>query len=120
MADEGAFIEVCKTADIEAGKCNQFLIEGHDVLVAQTKGGDFYVVENLCPHANAKMEGARIRGNHIMCPLHGARFDMRDGSHGPPAFSPMKVYEARVNGDAVEVFISGPPEQKPVSAMGMF
>ena len=120
MADEGTFFPVVKTSDVEPGKCAPFMVEGHDILVAQTKGGDFYIVQNLCSHADAKMEGGRIRGNHIMCPLHGARFDLRDGSHGPPAFAPIKTYECRVEGDTLEVLISGPPEKKPASAMGMF
>jgi nitrite reductase/ring-hydroxylating ferredoxin subunit len=120
MAFEPQFFPVVKTSDIEPGKCTAFMVEEHDILIAQTKGGDFYAMQNMCSHANAKMDTGRIRGNHIMCPLHGARFDLRDGSHGPPAFSPIKVFELRVVDDMVEVFVEGPPEKKPASAMGMF
>jgi 3-phenylpropionate/trans-cinnamate dioxygenase ferredoxin subunit len=120
MADEGEFFPIARTSDIAPGKCEPFMVEGHDILVAQTKAGEFYALRNLCSHANAKMEGGRVRGNHVMCPLHGARFDLRDGSHGPPAFAPIKTYELRVDGDQIEVLITGPPEKPAASAMGMF
>jgi len=55
-----------------------------------------------------------------MYPLHGARFDLRAGSHSPPAFAPINVSELLVVDGMVEVFIAGPPEKKPASAMGMF
>ena len=119
MADEGSYIAVAKTTDIEAGKCQAFDIEGHDVLIAQTKNGDFYAVENLCSHADATLDGGRVRGNHIMCPLHGARFSLVDGSFGPPAWAPIKTYELKVEGDEISVLISGPPEKKARPAMGM-
>ena len=120
MAFEPKFFPVAKTTDIASGKCAPFMVEEHDIIIAQTKAGDFYAMKNLCSHADAKMDTGRIRGNHIICPLHGARFDLRDGSHGPPAFAPIKVYELRVVDDMVEVFIEGPPEKKAASAMGMF
>ena len=116
---EGKYYPLCKTADIEPGKCQAFDIEGHDVLVAQTKSGVFHAVENLCSHADATLESGRVRGAHIMCPLHGARFSLVDGSHGPPAFSPIKTYDLRVERDNVEVLISGPPEKKVRPVMGM-
>ena len=119
MSEDGTFIPVAKTGDIEKGKCHPVEVEGHNVLIAQTKNGDFYAVENLCSHADAKLEGGRVRGNHIMCPLHGARFDLRDGSHGPPAWAPIKTYALKVDGDDVCVLISGPPEKKTRPAMGM-
>ena len=119
MSEDGTFIPVAKTGDIAPGKCAPFEVEGHNVLIAQTKNGDFYAVENLCSHADAKLEGGRVRGNHIMCPLHGARFDLRDGSHGPPAWAPIKTYELKVNGEDICVLISGPPEKKVRPAMGM-
>ena len=119
MSDEGTYISVAKTEDIELGKCKPFEIEGHNVLVARTKNGDFYGVENLCSHADATLDGGRIRGNHIMCPLHGARFSLIDGSFGPPAWAPIKTYTVKVEGDDVAVLISGPPEKKVRPAMGM-
>ena len=117
---EGTYHSVARTADIEQGKCKSFLVEGHDVLIARTKTDDFYAVENLCSHADATLEGGRIRGNHIMCPLHGARFSLIDGSFGPPAWAPIKTYQMRVEGDEIQVLITGPLEKKARGAMGMF
>ncbi len=120
MSDEGTYFLVCKTSDIEPGKCRNFEVEEHDVLIAHTKSGEFYAVENMCSHADATLDTGRVRGTHIMCPLHGARFSLLDGSHGPPAFAPIKTYSLRVEGDRVEVLITGPPEPKARPMMGAF
>jgi len=119
MSEEGTWFTVTKTSDVDPGRCNAYMVEGHDVLIAQTKTGEFYAVENLCSHADATLEGGRVRGTHIMCPLHGARFSLVDGSFGPPAWAPIKVYSCRVEGDDVQVLISGPPEKKHRGSMGM-
>ena len=119
MSEEGTWHSVCKTADVDAGRCAAFMVEEHDVLIAQTKAGEYYAVENLCSHADATLDGGRVRGSHIMCPLHGARFSLKDGSFGPPAWAPIKTYECRIEGDDVQVLISGPPEKKVRPAMGM-
>lgn len=116
---EGTVHTVCKTGDIDPGKCEIFELDGQEIIVAQTKQGDFYAVSAICPHANAKMEGARVRGSSILCPLHGARFDMRDGSYGPPAFSKLKTYELEVDGEDIKVTVT-PEDTSSRGPVGMF
>ena len=53
-------------------------INGSKVLICRA-AGELYAVENRCTHQEAELEGGRIRGCFISCPLHGVRFDLRDG-----------------------------------------
>lgn len=63
-----------------------------------------YALENRCSHAFARFDGGRLRGNRLMCPLHGACFDVRTGaSFGPPAMRPIRSYSVRVDGERVLV-----------------
>jgi len=41
--------------------------------------GAVYCTANLCTHAEAYLSDGYLEGYEIECPLHGARFDIRDG-----------------------------------------
>ena len=76
-------------------------VNGVAVAVSLIKG-EYLAVENLCSHALATFDDGRIRGYFIVCPLHGAMFDMRSGEPaGPPARRPIKTFPTRVNEDGV-------------------
>jgi len=78
-------------------------INGVDVLICNA-AGEFHAIANLCPHQASALEGGRVRGCFIACPLHGVRFDLRDGSpKGQLTNRPVKVYKTRVVDGNVEV-----------------
>ncbi len=73
------------------------------VVIARYKG-DIYAVENVCSHAFARFDDGRLRGNRLMCPLHGACFNITDGApFGPPASRPIQSYAVRIEDDRVLV-----------------
>ena len=71
-------------------------VAGTSVVLCQVKG-ECYAVENRCSHAFQTFDGGRLRGVRLMCPLHGACFDVRDGrAMGLPASSPIRSFKVRV------------------------
>ena len=50
-----------------------------DFCVAKVDGS-ITVVEDRCPHSSAPLSFGEIEGTVIVCPLHRARFDLRDFS----------------------------------------
>ncbi len=72
-------VHVAALDDIPVGTNRAFEIEGRSVLIARTSHGVF-AVENQCSHALQPLEGGKMKAVHIFCPLHGVRFDLRDGS----------------------------------------
>lgn len=99
------FFPVFSTDELAPGESKAVEIEGHDILVCNANG-DFYAIQNMCTHQRAKMEGGRIRNCFISCPLHGQRFDLRDGStKGQLTRIPLKTYPVRINDGQVEVAV---------------
>ncbi len=48
----------------------------------------------------------RLRATRIVCPLHGASFDIRDGKVlGPPAVIPLPTFPVRVVDGTVEIAV---------------
>jgi len=100
------FHRICSVEEIPANGSKPVEIEGVDVLLCHA-GDEFYAVQNLCTHQRAKLEGGRIRNCFISCPLHGARFDLRDGStKGQLTNVPLKTFPVRVVDGFVEVSLS--------------
>ena len=63
--------------------------------MCHTKSGVF-ALDNICSHAYARMSEGRLRGTRLICPLHGASFDVRDGRVlGPPATQPLAATRTR-------------------------
>jgi nitrite reductase/ring-hydroxylating ferredoxin subunit len=53
----------------------------------------------------------RLRGTRIICPLHGASFDIRDGRVlGAPAMQPLATHRVHIVGDQIEIEV-GPAER---------
>ncbi len=100
---EPTFHRVADAAQIAAGKMLEVDLAGHSIVICRTKEG-WHALDNVCTHAYAKMHEGRLRGNRLICPLHGASFDCRNGSVlGAPAVMPLKTYAIRRVGDDVEI-----------------
>ena len=81
------------------------IINGSMVLICRA-AGELYAVENRCTHQEAELEGGRIRGCFISCPLHGVRFDLRDGTPmGQLTRKALLTYEVRVMDGMIEVAV---------------
>ena len=79
-------------------------VDGVQVLLVHAKDGIFHAVDNICTHAYAQLDEGRLRGNRVICPLHGASFDIRTGAVlGAPATAPLASYPVRIAGDHIEV-----------------
>jgi len=82
-------------------------IEGRELAVGKTKDGLLFAVDNVCTHAYARLCEGRLRGNRLMCPLHGASFDVRNGFVlGAPAVLPLTAHTIRVLEGRVEVALN--------------
>ncbi len=89
--------------ELPVGRTRCFDLGEHQVLLCHTKEG-FFAVHNICSHAYARLDEGRLRGTRVICPLHGASFDVRDGSvKGPPAYEGIRSYPVRVTDGRVEV-----------------
>lgn len=95
--------------DLVDGESRVFEDIGDYGIVVCNVQGELYALEDNCSHADTPLSEGRLRGWHITCPLHGASFDIRDGSHGgPPAWEGVPCYKvARVDGEVV-VTLAGP------------
>ena len=100
---EVTFQRAIAAADLPEGQMRGVQIGARSILLCRTREG-WYALDDICTHAYAKMHEGRLRGNRLICPLHGASYDCRSGAVlGAPAIQPLKTYPVRHVGDDIEV-----------------
>lgn len=100
-----AWVDVAPAADIAPGTWRT--VDGGDVEIAVINvDGRFYAIEDHCTHDGGNLAGGRVEGCEIICPRHGARFDIRTGDvTAPPAYEPLEIFPVRVSDGMVQVQI---------------
>ena len=104
---EGAFPEEGKLA---------VTLEGWSVFVLKTDTG-YQAVNDRCTHQAARLSPGRVRRGAIMCPLHGARFEVASGKCIGGTYTSLRIFPVRVEGGNIEVDIPAEtpgPEERPV------
>ncbi len=64
--------------------------------------GKYYAIHAYCSHQHVSMVHGFVDGHELMCPLHGARFDLRNGAAlCLPATSSVATYKVKVENGKV-------------------
>jgi nitrite reductase/ring-hydroxylating ferredoxin subunit len=77
-------------------------VGGRKLAVFNTTG-QYYAIDDACPHRGASLSQGSVTGSVVHCPWHGAEVDVRTGQCGPPAPAPVGVYD--VSCDGKELFV---------------
>jgi nitrite reductase/ring-hydroxylating ferredoxin subunit len=93
-------------SDVPEGKMYACAAGEREIVVCRTKKG-IYAVDNICTHAYARLNEGRLRGTRLICPLHGASFDVRDGRVlGAPATTPLLTHAVNITDNCIEISVS--------------
>ena len=65
--------------DLRPGTCVRFELPNGDELAVFNVDGEFYAIENSCPHKGAALSEGTVCGHVVECGLHGWQFDVRTG-----------------------------------------
>jgi 3-phenylpropionate/trans-cinnamate dioxygenase ferredoxin subunit len=62
--------------------------------------GAIYAIEDVCTHDGGPLDQGELEGNRIVCPRHGATFDVRTGEVvALPAVLPVGTFPVRVDAE---------------------
>jgi nitrite reductase/ring-hydroxylating ferredoxin subunit len=105
----GEFVPVLPLAEVPQGNMRTRVLEGREIVFCHTREG-LFALDNICTHAHARMCEGRLRGTRLICPLHGASFDVRDGRVlAAPAVVPLPTYPVRVVNGTIEIALTPNP-----------
>lgn len=94
---------VAPAADLPPGSRRVVDVDGIAVAVFNL-AGDYLAIEDLCTHDGGELASGELDGEEIVCPRHGARFNLRTGAvAAPPAYGPVASLPTRLADGWVEV-----------------
>lgn len=93
---------LCRADEISEGAARMFVVD--DVMIGVfLVDGEFFALDNRCPHAGASLAGGIVEGDVVRCRIHHWRFCIRDGTYldeDKPKFNtrkfPVRVVEGEV------------------------
>ncbi len=104
--EAGAQVEVpvCRLDDLPQGSARHVKVGKSDIAVVRV-GEEVFALSNVCRHAFAPLADGFVEGHELVCPWHGWRYDVRQGTTDHPN-ADVRTYPAAVRDGVVFVSVS--------------
>jgi 3-phenylpropionate/trans-cinnamate dioxygenase ferredoxin subunit len=97
------FVRVAGTDEIPVGTMRGFVIGYDRILVCHTAKG-FFALTDECSHDSAPISDGELLDNQVICPRHGARFEVTTGAVlGPPAVVGIEPIALKIENGEIHV-----------------
>jgi 3-phenylpropionate/trans-cinnamate dioxygenase ferredoxin component len=97
------FVEVAEAAELGNGERIFVQIDELSIVIFNI-AGQYYAIGDVCSHDDGPLGDGELEAYAIVCPRHGARFDVRTGKViSLPAVVDIPAYPIRVVDGQIEV-----------------
>ncbi len=97
------FVEIVPQDQLPPGE-RLFIEVGGKSIVIFNLAGSYFAIGDVCTHDSGPVGDGDIEGNEIICPRHGARFNIRTGQvTSLPATVDIPAYPMRVVNGMIEL-----------------
>ncbi|MCI0521656.1 MAG: non-heme iron oxygenase ferredoxin subunit [Chloroflexi bacterium] len=97
------FVEVASQEDIPPGERIFVQIGKWDIVVFNL-AGQYYAIADVCSHDDGPLGDGDVDGVEVVCPRHGARFDLRNGkARALPAVEDIAAFPVKVVGGEIQI-----------------
>lgn len=100
-----SFYRIAPLSDLPNGQRLFFEIEDKPIVIFNI-AGQIFAIGDLCSHDDGPLGDGEIEDHNIVCPRHGAEFDLRSGQvKMMPAVQDIPAYPVRIVDNVIEVGI---------------
>ena len=96
------YTTVAKVGEIPEGSGAAFQV-GDRMVAVFHEAGQYYAIDDCCPHQYASLATGVFADGIVTCPLHDWRFCVYDGTYCDNRRIKMDSFEVRVHGDEIQV-----------------
>ena len=101
------YTKVMKCDDLEIGKSAIIEVGDKEIALFNYKG-DFYAIDNTCPHRGAPLGEGRIEEGILICPNHEWRFELKSGWCPQNPELSTEVYPIKVHDEKIYIRLEKP------------
>jgi nitrite reductase (NADH) small subunit len=100
---EGQIVCVGRVTDVPVGRGATAELPSEKELALYNVNGEFYAVENFCPHKGAPLADGHLCGHVVECDWHGWRFDLRTGECLTNGGGGVETYEVIIEDGLIKI-----------------
>ena len=94
---------VAKVSEVAPGTTRRVVVDSLEILLCNVEG-KIYAIEDVCTHDGGPLDQGELEGDRVVCPRHGATFDVRTGEALTlPAVLPVMSFAVSVEADDIFV-----------------
>ncbi len=98
-------VTVAQTGALGPGEAIMVEVEGQEIGLFCVDG-EYFAMQNTCPHRDAYLHEGHIEGTTVTCPWHFAVFDLRTGEpRSGPANCTLKTFNVITDGNDIKLEI---------------
>ena len=98
------WITVAEAGQLQPGS-GRTVVAGQRRLALFNDGGEFFAIDDLCPHQGGSLGEGPLHEGRVICPLHSWVFDLRTGRCPHETHEGVLTYPARCSDGKIEVQI---------------
>ena len=96
------FQTVCRVGEVAEGE-GKTVVVGNKLIAIFLDRGQYYAIDDMCPHMGSSLSGGYVEGGIVTCPWHAWRFRLNDGAWADSPRVKIGCYAVQVVGDEVQV-----------------
>jgi 3-phenylpropionate/trans-cinnamate dioxygenase ferredoxin subunit len=97
------YFQIIPVSDLPIGERIFVEIDGNPIMIIN-QDGKVFAISDFCSHDHGPLGDGEVSGDVIICPRHGARFNLLTGKAlSLPAIVDIPVYPLRVRNKYIEV-----------------
>jgi nitrite reductase/ring-hydroxylating ferredoxin subunit len=100
--DKEAWIDAVSAADVPDGGVKGVRVGGDSVAIYRVDD-KLYATSDVCTHEAALLSEGWVEDGEIICPLHGARFRIEDGTCKGPLGTDLQCFRIRERAGRIEI-----------------
>lgn len=102
---ELSFVDIAPADELPEGDRLFVDVAGKPIVIFKI-AGQLFAIGDVCSHDDGPLGDGEIEGNHVICPRHGAEFDIRTGkAMTMPAVVDIPAYPVRVIDGTIQLGI---------------
>ena len=94
------YTKAARAADVPAGGSLLVRMNGRKIVLFNV-GGNYYALDNSCPHSDGPICEGRVEGDKVICPRHSWEFDIKSGRAKDVSGYRIRTYPLKLDGDEI-------------------
>jgi NAD(P)H-dependent nitrite reductase small subunit len=96
------WVRVARADELPEGQ-GRAVVAGELRLALFNVGGEYFAIDDTCPHQGASLAEGTLHDGRVVCPLHSWVFDLRTGRCPRETHDPVRAWPTRSVDGMVEV-----------------